>query len=295
MSAAVDLEVLVVSYDSAAVLGACLASIEAAAPGTRIAIREHGTDVAARARLTELAAAHPAPVRIEDDPSNPGFGAGCNALARGSSARWLLFLNPDAEIVSWPWHGGATPPLDTVLGPRMVESGAPGTHSGIGYRVRDEIARSWLRHRGPPPDGRGFVSGAALLVGHAAFDRIGGFDEGYFLFYEDIDLCLRGNAIGIETRIEDRWAVRHAGAHSTNARFGRSLTWSYESAVRFHARFGHPVGAYRAYVVADSVVRAAGHLARRDRVKVDAYLALCRRSVRDLIHHRAAGRTPGTR
>ena len=76
-------------------------------------------------------------VRIEHDPSNPGFGAGCNALARGSDAGWLLFLNPDAEIVAWPWSADDPPPVGAVVGPLMVESGHPGVHSGVGYRFRD--------------------------------------------------------------------------------------------------------------------------------------------------------------
>ncbi len=101
----------------------------------------------------------------------------------------------------------------------MVDSGDPSRHYGVRYRIRDEIARSWLRRVAPRPNGSGFVSGAALLIARADFDRIGGFDEEYFLFYEDIDLCLRANAAGIGTFVDERFTVRHSGAHSTSAAF----------------------------------------------------------------------------
>jgi N-acetylglucosaminyl-diphospho-decaprenol L-rhamnosyltransferase len=278
---ALDVEVLVVSYGSADVLAACFAAVEQAAPGTPIGVREHSSDAVAIERLTALADAHPAPVRVEHDPSNPGFGSGCNALARGSSATHLLFLNPDAELVCWPWDEHDPPPTAAIVGPRMIESGPPGAHAGVRYGVRDEIARSWLRRTGPLPDGRGFVSGAALLIDRASFERVGGFDERYFLFYEDIDLCLRANELGVVTRIEPRWMVRHAGAHSTRPRFGRSLAWSYESALRFHGDRRQPLGLYRAYVATDAVLRMALRALRGDRIGAAAYRDLATRAASD--------------
>jgi GT2 family glycosyltransferase len=282
VSGAPDLDVLVVSYNSADTLAACFASVARVAPGTPISVREHGTDRTALARLEALAAAHPSPVRIQHDPTNPGFAAGCNALASESHASFLLFLNPDAELVAWPWSASDPPPMNTIIGPLMVDSGDPARHWGQRYRIRDEVARSWLRRRGERPDGRGFVSGAALLVDRAAFQRVGGFDAGYFMFYEDIDFCLRANALGITTRVDERWTVRHAGAHSTRPRFGRSLLWSYESGIRFHRSRGEAVGVYRGYVVADDVLRGVARLVARDRTGFAAYARLVRRVLGDL-------------
>lgn len=287
MPGALDVEVLVVSYNSADTLAACLASIERASPGTPIAIREHGSDPAALAAVDSLAAAHPAGVRVDHDPTNPGFGAGCNALAAASDAEYLLFLNPDAEIVAWPYTATGPPARGTIVGPLMVESGHPGAHAGTSYRVRDEIARSWLRRRGSLPNGRGFVSGAALLIDRSSFERVGGFDEHFFLFYEDIDLCLRANDAGVATIIERRWTVRHAGAHSTAPRFGDSLVWSYESAIRFHGRRGSPLWAYRAYVTADAALRSVLRASRRDGSGARAYRRLARRAAADLVGRRA--------
>ena len=60
-----------------------------------------------------------------------------------------------------------------------------------------------------------------MLIERAAFERLGGFDPGFFMFYEDIDLCLRANEAGYPTIVEPNWSVRHARRHSTDERFGR--------------------------------------------------------------------------
>jgi GT2 family glycosyltransferase len=275
-----DVEVMIVSYASASVLAPCLRSIADTMPEAHIAIREHAADARELARLRDLTAAAGVATRIEHDPSNPGFGAGCNALARGSSAGWFLFLNPDARVESWPFD--LVPPSGpAVIGPQYTSDAAD--HAGRSYRVRDEIGRSWFRRRGRAPEGRGFVSGAALLVDADTFRAIDGFDEGFFLFYEDIDFCLRANDRGVPTIVERTWRVRHDRGHSTTTRWGDALRWSYESACRFHAGRGAPVWAYRWYVVTDALLRTGVHLARGDRATARAHAALARRAFSDSV------------
>lgn len=285
-----DVEVLIVSYNSATVMDSCLRSIAELLPGARVSVREHGDDLAALDRLRLAASQHEPPIHVDHDPTNPGFGAGCNALANNANAEWLLFLNPDAELVTWPWNTSgdtsADQPPRAIIGPMMTESGPPGDHYGTTYTIVDEIRRSWLRRRGRPPGGQGFVSGAALLIPAEAFRSIGGFDERYFMFYEDIDLCLRANAAGTGTVVENDWRVHHQRGHSTKTRFGASLSWSYESACLFHAEHGSSVTIYRAYVVIDSVLRMALHLLWRNRNGWSGYANLARRSAKDIISWR---------
>jgi N-acetylglucosaminyl-diphospho-decaprenol L-rhamnosyltransferase len=282
-------EVLVVSYASDRVIERLLASLVTTLPDAPVAIREHAADAANLAALERLGARHTAPVRVEHDPSNPGFGAGCNALARTSSADFLVFLNPDTQLLAWPWSNTTRPPAGTVIGPVMVDSGPASEHYGRTYRIRDEIARSWLRRRPSPPDGNGYVSGAAMLIERAAFQRLGGFDPRFFMFYEDIDLCLRANEAGYPTIIEPNWSVRHDRRHSTDERFGQALTWSYESAARFHSKHGSPVRGYRAYVTADSTLRAVRCVASRDPLHARNYWHLARRAARDALTKGGSG------
>jgi GT2 family glycosyltransferase len=284
-----DVEVLIVSYASATPVRRCLASVQRLMPGAAVAIREHSDDVAAVAAIKQLVAEHPGKIRFELDPTNPGFGAGCNALASSSAATWLLLLNPDAELLSWPWSAAA-PPLATIVGPEVEGGGGAGAHYGTRYRVVDEIARSWLRRPGRRPAGHGFVSGAAMMIDAASFRAVGGFDPDFFLFYEDIDLCLRANRQGVPTVVDQRWRVAHVGGHSTRSRFGQSLAWSYESACKFHAAQGSSLVMYRSYVAVDSAARALAHALLRHPDQRRGYARLAVRAFGDLF-----GRSPSWR
>jgi len=273
------------------VLDGCLASIAATMPGARVAIVEHSDAPGAFERLKSLVANRQPAARIMHNPANPGFGAGCNALARTSDARWLVILNPDAEVVSWPWRD-AHPPESAIVGATFDAPGQAYDHAGRSYRFVDEVARSWLRRGSSPSGGEGFVSGAALLIDNHSFHRVGGFDEAYFLFYEDIDLCLRANQIGISTIVCTEWTVRHARGHSTRTQFERALIWSYESATRFHAVRGTNVWVYRTYVLIDAVARSLLHRVRRRRVEARAYRGLAQRAAGDLAHRRTVDISP---
>ena len=277
-----NVDVCIVSFDSAPVLERTIGSVVTHLPGATISIREHGSDASRLAALREIIGSCPSGVRLDVDPTNPGFGSGCNAIASASTADWLLFLTPDAEIVRWPWDAVNLPPSGQVTGPHMLGQGESARQSGRSYRIRDEISRSWLRRPGRRANGRGFVSGAALLIDRQSFELVGGFDPGYFMFYEDIDLCLRANDAGVPTYLADDWHVRHDGAHSTREHFADSLVWSYESACRFHGRRGSSVLAYRVYVIADSTIRGALAFISRRMSTNRAYVRLARRVIRDI-------------
>lgn len=278
-----DVEVFIVSYGSAAILEPCLRSVAEMLPDARLALREHHDDPTALAALQTVVDRLGVEARIEHDPTNPGFAGGCNALAERSEAAWFLFLNPDVRLVRWPFDD-APPAPPAVIGADYTEDAAD--HRGYDYRIRHEVARSWFRRGGRNPNGRGFVSGAAMLVDATSFRTVGGFDDDYFLFYEDIDFCLRCNDAGTPTTVERGWVVEHARGHSTRERWGDALVWSYESACRFHAGRGSPVWAYRLYVTVDAVLRAAVHGARGRRTTACAYLALARRAVSDSVRPR---------
>jgi N-acetylglucosaminyl-diphospho-decaprenol L-rhamnosyltransferase len=131
---------------------------------------------------------------------NLGFAGGCHVGARASKAPLLLFLNPDAipapgcmaalravavERPRW----GAWQALVTLADGAHVNTAGNFVHwlgfgwaGGLGLKV-DDIDRS--------PREVGFASGAALLVRREAWDAVGGFDERYFMYGEDLDLALR--------------------------------------------------------------------------------------------------------
>lgn len=136
-------------------------------------------------------AAHLPQARVMAMDRNLGFGAANNLGWRAAGTEFVLLLNPDcvcapeaiAQLVrSADAHPGASTVAPQLLGRR----GEP----DISYRWRVE---GWAS-RGPGADGPccvGFVSGAVMLIRRSALQQVQGFDEGFFLYYEDEDLCLR--------------------------------------------------------------------------------------------------------
>lgn len=171
---------------------------------------------------------------------NLGFGAGMNLGVQAGCSPWLLLLNPDVELAP-----GAIATLLAaaerdaglaVVAPRLrhpdgQEQINGGRASGwvrevsrclgVGPRLRRLRARA--RHEAYRTGAlieRPWVSGAAVLVRRAAFAQVGGFDERYFLYYEDEDLCRRLRAAG--------WRVAVCPAADAVHQVGGS-TGSYQS------------------------------------------------------------------
>jgi GT2 family glycosyltransferase len=215
---------IVVSYESRDELGACLASL--AAPGVETIV----VDNASRDGSADLVAREHPDARLLRNRSNAGFGRGCNQGAALAGAPYLLFLNPDARL-----EAGALDALARVLeedagagvvGPRTLnDDGTPqvsfGPALGLlsewrqrrlvrGVRARDpEVLRrvEAMTSAAAEPD---WVSGSCLLVRRRAFEQVGGFDEAFFLYEEDVDLCVRLRAAGWRVRFEPGAVVRHA-------------------------------------------------------------------------------------
>ncbi|MEP6842221.1 MAG: glycosyltransferase, partial [Pseudolysinimonas sp.] len=87
------------------------------------------------------------------------------------------------------------------------------------------------------PSGRardaGWLSGSCLLVRRSAFDAIDGFDERYFMYFEDVDLGFRLGKAGYRNVYEPAAAVTHVGAHSTDTESARMVAAHHASARRF--------------------------------------------------------------
>lgn len=250
----VSIEVCVVGYGNADTVVDCIRSI-GQVPGATVALCDNhplqDTVVPAlsAARAIELS------IRTESRPDNPGFAVACNQLAATSTADWLFFLNPDAVVSRWDL--GWQPAGRGVVAP--VITNASGRVQQIYGRARTVWNELFLRMQLPPrdPKGRGYVSGAALLVPRELFAAVGGFDEGYFMYYEDIDLCARVVAAGGTVARSDRFEVSHLGGHSSRRVPAQTALRSYASARRFHTIWGHSARAFDLLVVVDSIARVA--------------------------------------
>ncbi len=221
---------VVVSYRSVATLDECLLRLRAAAGVTQIRVVDNGSDDGTVDILRRHALADPR-VRFVANPDNPGFSVACNQGAAGSDAPWLAFVNPDLQVdidtlARLRGHalalGGCV-----LLGADL--HGEDGVRDGAARR-RDPDFAAMLRNPSagarldvPLDDTRVLqpvdaVSGALMLMPRSLFVRIGGFDEGYRLHAEDLDLCRRARQAGATVAAANDVPVLHLRGVSSRSR-----------------------------------------------------------------------------
>jgi GT2 family glycosyltransferase len=222
--------------------------------------------VVADAGSTMLPGAVPAGARMVAC-GNVGFGASINRAVTVTSAPWLLLCNPDVSFGEDFGPQFLKPVLTTPLSfPRNVGCIAPGLVNdddsgqpsvGAFPRIRRLIAdqfRSpmYRKFAHPAPTGLyDWATGACLLVRREHFQRVGGFDEKFFLYVEEVDLQRRLAAVGLRT-----WFVQDVGVihHAPNAAAPRSTAGRYSARgmLRYFAKHGTfgQLFAYRLLAVA---------------------------------------------
>jgi GT2 family glycosyltransferase len=211
-----DLAVQLVNYRTRRQLETCLETVlpDVADLNARVFV----LDNASGDDLSELAARHPSVV-FETAEANVGFGAGHNRLAARHDARALLVLNPDTRFIEPDTAARLLRALAedvAAVGPQLVSASGEvdvrdhGELRGFRARVAQAAGHSHYRRRDAPAD-VAWVSGAACLIAREWFDRVGGFDPGFFLFKEEEDLFLRIRGAGGRVRYEPSVRVRHDG------------------------------------------------------------------------------------
>ncbi len=198
--------VVIVTYNSADGLASTLSSVtDQLVEGDRLIVVDNlSTDGSA-----EIARewAH----EVVETGANTGFAGGCNVGAARTSSSLLLFLNPDARLTPGSLEAlraterrrsgwGAWQAVVTMQDGAFVNTAGNCVHFlGFGWAGDlDHPIEAVLEG----PREVGFASGAALVVRREAWDSVGGFDERYFMYGEDLDLCLRlrlaGWGIGVQ-------------------------------------------------------------------------------------------------
>lgn len=177
-------------------------------------------------------AALPDWVELIESDINLGFAAGNNALARGVEEDWLLFLNPDAfaqpDWIEQLMAATRRYPQASMFGSTQLAHGAPGVLDGAG----DVYHATGLPYRAgygvkmdPPAEGECFAPcGAAALYRRSLFERLGGFDEDYFCYVEDVDLAYRARLSG-ETCIQVRTAIVSHVSYASSGRRSEFATY----------------------------------------------------------------------
>ena len=227
---------IVVSYQSAATIDDCLTRLRAAQGVSAIRVVDnHSSD--GTLEIVQRHAAGDARVRFIDNPDNPGFGVGCNQGVDDlgtAPAAWLAFVNPDCLLEADALaclRALAAPLGDALLGADLVDD--DGVRDGAARRNDPDFAgmlAGALRRGAPsaalnlaPDDNQALqrvqaVSGALMLMPRALFARIGGFDPGYRLHAEDLDLCRRAREAGATVAVANGVRVLHVRGVSSRSR-----------------------------------------------------------------------------
>ena len=246
---------VVVTHQSAETIDDCLARLRAASGVSQVRVVDNDSRDETLAIVQRHAAADPR-VHFIANPDNPGFAVACNQGARDSDAPWLAFVNPDCLVEPGALarllaHAHATEG-DTLLGADLVDEA--GVRDGAARRNAPDFGamlRGPLRARdGRPLDVRAddarplqrveAISGALMLLPRALFERIAGFDEGYRLHVEDLDLCRRARQAGATVAVANDVCVVHVRGVSSRSRPGFSEWHKHRGMWRYFGKFEAP-------------------------------------------------------
>ncbi|MFL1464125.1 glycosyltransferase [Roseococcus sp. DSY-14] len=209
MTGAAATTVVVVAYNSAAVLGGCLESIP---PGVPVVVVDNASADGSAALARQV---RPGATVLEAG-RNLGFGPGANLGLGAAGTPFGLLLNADARL------GPDTLPVLEAAAARYPEAAL------LAPEIRTESGEMQVGHATPytPPRARrlpepwgdcclDYVGGSAMFFRLAAWRGIGGFDPAIFLYHEDDDICLRLRAAGHALVHVAGGEVRHAGGRSS--------------------------------------------------------------------------------
>jgi N-acetylglucosaminyl-diphospho-decaprenol L-rhamnosyltransferase len=245
--------VVTVSFRSDSVLPDFLNSLADASPDPLfVVVADNSPDGSGEVRrLTEAARARYLPLS-----ENRGYGAGMDAAIQSlpSTVRWVLVSNPDVRLskksIATLVAMGETDPRIAAVGPAIYSDDGllypsarsiPSLRNGVGHALFANIwptnpwTAAYRQDTDSAPRSRdaGWLSGACVLIRRSAFLEIGGFDTGYFMYFEDVDLGYRLGRAGYRNVYEPAAHVVHTGAHSTTSEASRMVSAHHASARRF--------------------------------------------------------------
>lgn len=220
---------VVVSYWSAPTIADCLHRLLAATDVVQVVVVDNGSGDATAEIIERLAANDPR-LSLQRNQDNPGFAAACNQGAKDCTQPWLAFVNPDCLVEP-----------DTFVrllacAESMPSIGVLGCEQVDATRARDPAVRRsdvslrallFVRHRRDaieiPSDGSALqrvdaISGALMLSPSAVFEQVGGFDAGYRLHAEDLDLCRRVRTAGYPVAVANDVILTHLRGVSSRRR-----------------------------------------------------------------------------
>jgi GT2 family glycosyltransferase len=225
-----DLSVVILNWNTCALLEKCLRSL--VCPHRGIDVEIIVVDNASGDNSREMVRREFPQVNLIVNPKNVGFGAGNNVAVPQASGRYVLFLNSDTVVMDGALsamvsYADANSDIG-ILGPKLLNGDGSLQYScrrypnlATGFFRNTPLGRLFPKNRfaadyllqdwdHATPRDVDWVSGAALMMRCELLDKIGAFDEDYYMYCEDVDLCWRANHTPLaDATDEHTWRVTY--------------------------------------------------------------------------------------
>lgn len=244
---------VVINYNTRDDLRACLFSAQDKLPGFPVVVVDNGSTDGSR----EMVERDFPQVRLVKNRGNLGYASACNLGIRMTKEPYVFILNSDVEFPA----GGLEVLLDfmddhpevAALGPLVLNPDGSRqmscrrfptlwesvVHGFLGEIWPDNPLTRRYQLKDLPPDRPrevDWVSGAAMLLRREAVERVGGFDEAYFMYVEDVDLCWRLRQAGYRVYFHPGFRAIHKIGSSSSQRSLRMLWEHHRSMLIFFRR-----------------------------------------------------------
>lgn len=249
-----EVSIVIVTYNSASVIDACLESIPGGGPSSETLVVDNGSSDGTVERVRQRFPW----VRLIMGHGNVGFAGGNNLGFQASHGAYLFVLNPDTQL-----HPGAlrrlvdfaeAHPQVGMIGPRLVHPDGRLQHSTFRFPDMRQAIFGFFERLAPTDsvlNGRYPVEayarvrpaehllGAAILVRRAVWQQVGGMDERFQLYFEETDWCYRVRRAGWQLMYLPDATVMHIGAHATQREpEAASLTFARSRAYFYRKHYG---------------------------------------------------------
>lgn len=250
---AAEVSVAVVNYNTRELLARCLETVFSEGASNVVVVDNASADGSAPYVRDRFPG-----VQLIENKANLGYGAAANQAVQHTSQPFVLLLNADTElqpgcVAALATHAGGSPRAG-IVAPAIVTTGGtrersyfpfPGT---LDWLLENEPLAPLVR-RLPPLKRRSvsfqpadsprpvpWVMGCAMLLRREAVESMGGFDESYFMYYEEVDLCRRMADAGWEVHFTPAARVTHVGGASTSQYRTEMLIRHFQSTLQYYSR-----------------------------------------------------------
>jgi hypothetical protein len=256
-----DLSIIIVSFNTKSLLVSCIKSVLKYTKAIKfeIIVIDNGSKDGSAAAAKDLS------VRVIENNNNPGFATANNQGVKVSGGKYVLFLNSDTEIhdnvlgemLAWmnlnSKAGVATCALKNTNGSMQATGGYFPTLLRVfswmtiqDIPLVDSIIKPFHPYHSKSIFFKGdkfyknkkeldWVTGAYLLTRKDVLNRIGGWDESFFMYVEEVDLCYRIKKLGYKIWFLPKWSITHlGGASSKTNEF--SLISEYDGVKKFYGK-----------------------------------------------------------